>query len=224
MKLPGGIQCVLRKTLLDEMVKLLPEERLHSNKKLVTIEEGGERMVLKFEDGSSYETDAVVGFDGLRSTVRGFILGHDHPAVPPRFTGYWDARAFMPAEETRRAWGGDVIQHDNPREHFRVGDGCTMLFASAPMGHLGGVVVAGAAGPDEMGMMDNAKRPLTREFLEKKFLGWGKPYVDGVIDSLLNPECGPGILFGEYESQDAPTWCRDRMCIMGDAAHAALPW
>lgn len=224
MKLPGGIQCVLRKTLLDEMVKLLPAEKLHSNKKLVTIEEGKERMVLKFEDGSCHETDTVIGFDGLRSTVRGFVLGHSHPAVPPRFTGYWDARAFMPAEETRSRWGEDVIQHDNPREHFRVGDGCTMLFASAPKGHLGGVVVAGAAGPEEMDMLDNAKRPLTREFLEKKFSGWGKPYVDGVIDSLLNPECGPGILFGEYESQDAPTWCRDRMCIMGDAAHAALPW
>lgn len=220
---PMGIQCVLRKMLLDEMVKLLPEERLHANKKLVTIEEE-ERMVLKFEDGTSYEADAVVGCDGLRSTVRGFILGKDNPAVPPKFTGYWDARAFMMAEDSREAWGDDIVQYDNPREYFKVGEGCTMLFASAPKGHLGGVIVAGAAGPEEMDMVDNSKRPLTREFLEKKFSGWGKPYVKGVIDSLLNPDCGPGILFGEYESQDAPTWCKGRMCIMGDAAHAALPW
>lgn len=223
MKLPGGIQCVLRKTLLDEMVKLLPAERLHANKKLISIDEG-ERMLLKFEDGTNCETDAVVGFDGLRSTVRSFVLGKDNPLVPPRFTGYWDARAFMPAEETFKSWGPAVIQHDNPREHFMVGDGCTMLFASAPEGHLGGVVAAGAAGPEELGMIDNPKNPLTREFLERKFGNWGKEYVKGVIDSLLNPECGPGVLFGEYEAQDAPTWCRDRMCIMGDAAHAALPW
>lgn len=130
----------------------------------------------------------------------------------------------MLAEETRKAWGDEVIQHDNPREQFRVGEGCTMLFAIAPEGHLGGVVVAGPANEEDMHMVDNPKNPLTREFLEKKLGAWKKPYVSSVIDTLLNPECGPGVLFGEYESQEAPTWCKGRMCIMGDAAHAALPW
>lgn len=45
-----------------------------------------------------------------------------------------------------------------------------------------------------------------------------------MIDTLMADEAGPGLVFSQWHSPGTPFYNRDTLCIMGDAAHATLPW
>lgn len=205
------------------MLRRLPAERLHEHKLLVSIEEG-ESLTLHFADGSSYEADAVVGCDGIRSTIRGIILGPQHSAVPPVNTGFWDARAVVSSEKGLASFGSIVIKPESPRQGYRCGEGSIILFVSGPPGSMAAAIVGGKTGPGDEHITE-WKTPITREFLERKYAKWGdQEYLEGVFECLLTPGAGPGVLFQQWESQPAPTYWRGRICMMGDAAHATTPW
>ena len=83
---------------LDDLLASLPKHRLHASKELTFVEEGGDELTLHFADGTTHAADAVVGCDGYRSKVREIILGHDHPAVAPILSEFWDCRGSLPTE------------------------------------------------------------------------------------------------------------------------------
>ena len=74
---PVGNSSVHRAKFLDAMVKHVPKRISHFGKRLAKIENLGpdstRTLRLEFEDGSSHETDVVIGCDGIHSKVRGFL-------------------------------------------------------------------------------------------------------------------------------------------------------
>ncbi len=69
--------------------------------KLTGIEERGDALTLRFENGTSAEADIAIGADGIRSITRELILG----AEEPRFIGRSAPRAVFPASRIK----GDPI-------------------------------------------------------------------------------------------------------------------
>lgn len=83
-----GQTTVHRANFLDELVKLVPDEIAHFDKRLVRLERlGNGRVALHFEDGTVGEADAVVGAEGIHSVTRRHVLGEDHLASSPKYSG-----------------------------------------------------------------------------------------------------------------------------------------
>jgi salicylate hydroxylase len=105
-----GQNGVHRAHFLDELVKLVPDEIAVFGKRLVGIEEpedveGGGKLTMKFEDGTTAEADAVVGCDGIKSKVRAAMFGADSPVARPVYTHKYAYRALVPIEQAIEVLG-----------------------------------------------------------------------------------------------------------------------
>ena len=83
-----------RADLLTILLRALPPERIHVGHRLVGLVERGDAVEAEFENGRSVLVDALVGADGIHSTVQRILFG-------PRsahFTGCAAYRGLVPAE------------------------------------------------------------------------------------------------------------------------------
>jgi salicylate hydroxylase len=97
---------VHRARFLDELVKLFPPERAHFGKRFENLERGSDgRWKIKFEDGSTATADAIIGCDGIKSSVRRWMYGADHPCSKPTYTNKYAYRAIIPIEKVIDAIG-----------------------------------------------------------------------------------------------------------------------
>ncbi|KIM99997.1 hypothetical protein OIDMADRAFT_125866 [Oidiodendron maius Zn] len=213
----GGVQyvgqnSVHRAHFLDELVKLIPDEVPEFGKRLVNIEEKGDKMILAFEDGTSSEADAVIGCDGIKSRMREILLGKDHEAAHAVFSGKYAYRGLIPMETAVNALGDELAR--NPQMY---------------MGHHGHVLTF----PIEKGKTMNVVAfrtkldgkwpekdwilPSKKEDMTKDFMGWD----DRVMNIIyLMEKCDVWALF---EHLPSPTYYKGRLCLLGDAAHASTP-
>jgi salicylate hydroxylase len=79
---------VQRAQFLRELLKTIPEERLHASKKLQSVERRADgSLLIQFSDGTSHECDILIGADGIGSSVRKEILGAEDSACIPHNSG-----------------------------------------------------------------------------------------------------------------------------------------
>ena len=92
-------------------MKAVPEEIVHRGRKLLALETVGERVAMRFEDGTSAEADIVIGADGVHSPIRKQLFGADELT----FTGRIAYRTTFPAsllngldmDDCTKWWGPD---------------------------------------------------------------------------------------------------------------------
>ena len=72
-----------RAELHAALISINAPDVFHLNKKLVGLDRAGARLLLTFADGTRAEADAVIGADGVHSTVLDILFGTGQP----RFTG-----------------------------------------------------------------------------------------------------------------------------------------
>jgi 2-polyprenyl-6-methoxyphenol hydroxylase-like FAD-dependent oxidoreductase len=56
--------------LYDLLRRQIPKERIHLGKKVLTTDQGGNGVLVRFSDGTEAEGDILVGADGAYSAVR----------------------------------------------------------------------------------------------------------------------------------------------------------
>jgi salicylate hydroxylase len=103
-----------RRHLLAVLVEALPdkgEECTVFNKKLIEVDESGEKTVCVFADGEKVEADLVVGCDGVKSACRSFVFGKDNEIGKAQFTGKVAYRGLMSMEKAIAAVGEDKARH-----------------------------------------------------------------------------------------------------------------
>ncbi|KAF9120515.1 hypothetical protein BGW39_011315 [Mortierella sp. 14UC] len=61
---------VTRPQLYDLLMRQIPKERVHLGKKVLTMDQGGNGVLIRFSDASEAEGDILVGADGANSAVR----------------------------------------------------------------------------------------------------------------------------------------------------------
>jgi 2-polyprenyl-6-methoxyphenol hydroxylase-like FAD-dependent oxidoreductase len=192
--------CIHRADLLSILKEQIPDECVLLGERFEVFEEVDGAVTACFSSGRKVCGDALVGADGLNSTVRGRILGPSKPV----YRGYWACRAVarftLPESHAHTAtetWGAGRRFGIEPMGRGRVFWYAT---ANAPEGSLG----------EQEGWKDE---------LREKFAKWHSP-----IPELIEATEREAIL--KHEIQDRPAvrkWGEGRVTLLGDAAHPTTP-
>lgn len=154
---------------------------------------------ITFEDGGTANASVVVGADGINSVVRRSIIEHD----PRRETGTVTYRGIVPYEtaltaETVQVWGSGTRVGVAPLD-----DGRCYWFATVN-GHIA----------------DRTNPSAVLRALQKRYRQYPAP-VPAVIDRTV-PEALVTTSLSDLEPLSE--WSVDNVVLLGDAAHAPLPY
>lgn len=177
---------------------------VHYGKRFVDAEQHGDVITTKFADGTSEDSDLVVGADGLYSRVRQYV---DPLAATPRYLGVLNAWGFVPEYKITEAPG--VIRMYFNRK-------CFFMLTQAPSGDLywyANPVYPKRPFVDELPDGEEWRRTLLA-MVEKE----GSPARDIIraTPQMVRP-------FTNCDMPEVARWRRRRAVLMGDAAHAASP-
>ena len=179
-------------------------DALHLGHKLIDIEETPHGVRARFENGDVAEGEVLIAADGVRSDGRRLLWGAD----APRYTGQLAYRFLVDRFTAAPFMGlGRGAVFLGPRRTFnrytlRAGEivNCVGIVAKEGWTHEGWSI------------------PATREELTEDFKGW-HPDVTGLMQ-----KAGSLIKWGIFDRAPLPQWRRGRASLLGDAAHAMLPF
>lgn len=99
-----------RAHFLDDLIKSVPSRRAHFNKRVDSLnDEQDGPVVIHFKDGTTATADAVIGADGVHSTVRAHLLGKE--AAKPVFAGSVAYRALVPMDKAVEKLGEEFAEN-----------------------------------------------------------------------------------------------------------------
>jgi len=186
-----------RSELIEALLRQLDDGNLRWGRACVGIEQNHAGITARFDDGSEANGTVLVGADGLRSTVRSHLFGPQNL----RYSGY-------------SVWRGVA------EIGLRQGVGLTSLgygsqFGLFPMARDRVYWFASTNAPE--GEQDPAGR--RKETVLNRFVAWHAP-VREVIESTSEPEIVRNDI---YDMDPLPSWSRDAVTLLGDAAHPSTP-
>jgi salicylate hydroxylase len=193
-----------RADLANLLAAALPPERVHVQHKLTDLEQKGERVVARFDNGATVEADVLVGADGIHSKVRHIVFGPEKA----RFTGCVAWRGLVPAERIRDL-GIEVASHnwmgpDGHVVHYWVSAGRFMNVVC--------VTEHGGWASESWTEKGNVADAMAR------YEGW-HPQVRRLIASF--PET---YIWALHDRLPLPQWSEGRITLLGDACHPMLPF
>ncbi|EXJ83630.1 salicylate hydroxylase [Capronia coronata CBS 617.96] len=203
-----------RKTLLDIMTSFIPIEKVKFSKRLTKIEQHPDKVVLTFADGESAEASILAGADGIKSTVRSHVLSPLHPEqVAPVYAGAYCYRGVIPMSEAEEILGDltDVAKfyfgYKRSAVTYRITGGEEFNFLLCK------------ADDDGWKLKDAVTERVSHEAMMADFEGKG---VDERFRRLLT-KSSP-IRWGFFHHLHTSTYYRGRVALLGDSAHASLPF
>lgn len=213
MRCETGQSSVHRARFLDELVKLVPERVAHFGKRLDSVQEDEEGVMLTFGDGTTARHTAVIGCDGVKSRVRAMVLGAEHPATRPSFSGKYAYRGLIPMERAAEMIGEEVSVNAT----MYVGEGGHMLTFPIEHGKTMNVVAFQTKKDRKWEEGKEWVQTVDRETMLRDFDGW-VPTVKNILHMMERTD-----LWALFDHPPAPTYHKGRICILGDSAHASTP-
>jgi salicylate hydroxylase len=189
--------------VLVDAVRARRPEAIHLGRRATGFTQHGEQVTLRFEDGGAATGDALIGADGVHSTIRRELFGSDNP----RFLGIIAWRGVIPIErvppqisrEKAANWmgvGGHVV-------HYPLRAGKLMNFVGIQERTDWQVESWYVRGTTEECARDHA--------------GWHLD-VQGLI--AASPCLFKWALMGR---DPLPQWTVGNVTLLGDACHPTLP-
>lgn len=208
----GRVTRSVRRADLYRTLSALAAERgipIHGGRRLTGATQSGRTVTASFADGALEAGDLLVGADGLRSTVRSQL----DPAAPaPRYAGMGNVGALT------RHPVLDVSTEAGDGDYRMIwGRRCFFGYTVSPDGEIWWFA-----------------NPPSRTPFSSQRLSEPEAMREHLVD-LLSVDRGPAaeivagtpaneILVGDqFTLPRVPTWQRDRMVVIGDAAHAVSP-
>ncbi|PVH78455.1 FAD/NAD(P)-binding domain-containing protein [Cadophora sp. DSE1049] len=214
-----GRKTVARCDLLEGFLSLVPGGVLKIGKRLEKIEEDERGISMTFKDGSVERADVVIGCDGVHSVVRKYLLGADHPAVEPKCHDSWEwIGRNVPAEEVKEL-NPDLLTY----VPILCGHGGYMNAIPTHLGKTLNVTVVQSSKQFKLAdgtTNGNLEEDKTEQFAEKDFAHWTKDARDILTLALRNPTFDWRLADHDH----APFYPRGNICMIGDAAHATMPF
>jgi salicylate hydroxylase len=197
---------VHRADLLEVLAAALKNTQLRFGARCVAVDGGGgdRAATARFADGSTIEADIVVGADGIHSVVRESLFGAD----APRFTGCICWRGMAPVEAV-------------PRD-INIKDGGMWM---GPHGHVVHYPVRRGELLNIVAHIDSdawTEESWTRECdvseVTTTYAGWNSALT------RLYPCSERWYKWALYDRDPLEKWSRGRATLLGDSAHAMLPY
>jgi salicylate hydroxylase len=208
-----GNNCVHRARFLDTLVALLPEGVAQFGKKVQDVQTRSDgKMTLLFADGTRAEADAVIGCDGVKSSLRPILLGKDHEATQAVFSGRYAYRGLIPMDKAVAALG-DELARNSQMYLGRHGHVLTFPIEKGTIMN----VVAFRAKPDGKWENEQWVLPMKKEDMFNDYVDWGDS-VKKILQLMEKPD-----VWALFDHPPAPTYYKHNLCIAGDAAHASTP-
>jgi salicylate hydroxylase len=193
-----------RADLANLLAAALPAGRVHVDHRLVDLEEKGDRVVARFENGARAEADVLVGADGIHSRVRHVLFGPEKA----RFTGCVAWRGLVPAERVA-ALGIEVASHN-----WMGPDGHVVHYWVSAGRFMNVVCVTEHGDWTSEGWTEKGNVADTMA----RYEGW-HPTVRGLIAAF--PET---YIWALHDRLPLPQWSAGRVTLLGDACHPMLPF
>ncbi|KAI5122976.1 hypothetical protein M0805_006855 [Coniferiporia weirii] len=224
-----------RATFLDALVHLVDPRKAHFNKRCTSLRSSSEsRVQINFADGTNVEADVVLGADGIRSSVRHFVLapeiqgnqsngngnGETSHLLGAAFTNTYAYRGLVPNEKLKSL---GVKTDLSKRPLCFTGIGKHIITFPIKDGAVINVVAFACDRSYPWGSRPLAPgqpwvTPRTTSELLAEYAGWGR-------DVLLLLGCIESPSVWAIHAVDPPltTYVRGRVALLGDAAHGMLP-
>jgi salicylate hydroxylase len=195
---------VHRADLLGVLASALKTTEIRVGKRAVAVEGRERNAVARFADGGEIEADIAVGADGIHSIVRRSLFGAD----APRFTGCI-------------CWRGMVSANAIPRD-IPVGDGALWM---GPHGHVvhypvrrGELLNIVAHFDSDSWTEESWTHQCDVAEVETAYATWNSQLT------RLFP-CSPRwYKWALYDRDPLERWSVGRATLLGDSAHAMLPY
>jgi salicylate hydroxylase len=192
-----------RADLHGVLQQALPAECVRLSARCTGVTQTSEAATITFEDGSSAEADVVVGADGIRSAVRTSLYGPD----APRFTGHICWRGLVPTEALPKG----LIEPDMTAW---LGPHGTIVHYYVRRGELVNWIAHFESDwRDESWTVESDWREAAAAYK-----GWN-PLLGELFSHT--ERCYKWAL---YDRDPLPRWTDGRVTLLGDAAHAMLPY
>ncbi len=192
---------IARTDLQALLFEAVGAERIHLGYNCQRVEQDDHSITAWFEDGTQATGDLLIGADGIRSTLRQYVL---EQAISPRYAGYVNWNGLVEASD-------DLCDRDNWVLYVGEGKRASMM----PVGHNRFYFFFGC--PMSAGTTV-APTDRTAE-LKQIFGGWPDP-VQRLMVRLDR------VTVNRLEICDLDPlerFVRGRVALLGDAAHATTP-
>jgi salicylate hydroxylase len=191
-----------RADLLSILQGAVPPDLISVGCEAVRVENGDEKAIVTFRDGSIARADCVIAADGLHSVLREQIA----TISPPVFSHLCAWRALVPVEKTP-----EFAHH--PTQTLWLGPSRHVVHYPVSAGRLVNIVVATPAATGELDSWDREGDPA--EMLAE-FEGWHPPLREllAAVDRV-----GRWAIF---DRDPIDEWVVGRLALLGDAAHPML--
>ena len=176
------------------------------NSKITSFTESEDSVTISLQNGERVKGDVLVGADGIRSAIRKQLIGESNP----KFTGNVAWRGVIPVEKLPANFMDKIVSNFiGPRKHMVI----YYLRKQQLVNFVG--VVENKTWQDDSWVV---KSPW--EELQEDFAGW-HPTVEAVVNAVDKDQCYRWAL---YNHQPFTNWSSKRVTLLGDAAHATLPF
>src|SRR6202140_3382785 len=191
-----------RADLVDMLAAALPAGLVHTGHRCTGSEQAENSPRLSFANGPSAEADIVIAADGIHSELRPYVFA----ASQPVFSGSVAYRGLVPHERVP----------DWPTDRWQMWLGKGRHFLAFPV-RAGKLINYVGFVPTDEEMKESWTAPGDPEVLRQAFAGW-----DPRIHQLLG-EVQATFRWALYDREPLPVWTRQRLSLLGDAAHPMLP-
>jgi salicylate hydroxylase len=193
-----------RADLIDALIAPLDRKSLRLGRRIVRVGQERDRAYVALDDGTVEEGDVLVGADGIHSLVRSQAFSADSPQA----SGCIAFRGLVNAETARHL-------NISPSAHVWMGPGYSAVIYYISAGAMINWLCIGSS-PQARKESWSAK--ATVDEVLSIYEGWNSE-VTGLVELTEQP-----FVTALYDRAPLEHWVNGRIALIGDAAHAMLPY
>lgn len=188
-----------RADLHNALFSAVDPDTFHFNKRVESFSQSNDQVELSFADGTKETFDYVIAADGIHSIFRQTLV----PNSTPRYAGYTCWRGITKNND-------DVTPHVSSEAWSKKG-----RFGWAPL-HNGDVYWFACINSE-------ANNPVYEEFSKEDVADYFSFYSP-VVERIIRETSDDYFLHHDiYDIKPLDTFVYNRICLLGDAAHATTP-